>query len=813
MPHEHKSRREVLSAIEAAPSIRDLVATRDGHFDFELDLEVVVYGRNYNGKKVGPYLRLLTYDPGEAIVNQGDWGGNTFYIVVGGSADVFVTPQDTQSQIRVGELHKGAQFGEMSVLGGVPRNATVKAAATAPAQILEVQRPALRLLRKLSSFAESLDNTYRSHGRNSTLNSLKAMAALSDEMINELRGISLYRVYTKNHVLFREGTPTDRIYIVKEGWLRRDCGGKHPFGPQHDFLGKGYCFGAEAIMKPMVWTNTATLMGRTEIFEISITRLRQKVALRGTVADALAQFAAPEFGRPTTARNQAAASKVLASQGELIETGLVDATNLLVMDMDLCVRCGNCSLACHKVHGRSRLVRRGIHVTRLKSRTSRTEQSVLAPQVCMHCKDPECLTGCPTGAIGRFASGQIDIDRKTCIGCGDCAAQCPYDAISMVPRKSEGQPAPRGLVHRLKDWFRLSADPVPAAVDQTEELLAVKCNLCANTGLNPPGSKTAAYSCEENCPTGALARIDPASYFDEIGSIRGLMMVDRSHAIGRNIHRADPGRRAVHALGLIVTILLAAVAWYGIDTFGLGGRITSFLNMRWITGMVGLVGIGGAMAYPFRRQVYLRRAGALRYWMLFHSYAGVIAAVLILLHAGQSSGGILTTGLTISFDLTILTGLLGILLYKMIPRTLTSIEGSPLLIDDLRARRQELGDELATVLSSASDQFRGTIKARIGRYFLSTGYLLRQYLLRRELDSEVEAGKRRVKRLAEGLGDQDRTALERAAEAAVTARRVDSLIYLHRLLKLWLPPHIAASSLMLALLVAHIIQVIYFAAH
>jgi Fe-S-cluster-containing dehydrogenase component/CRP-like cAMP-binding protein len=813
MPHEHKSRREVLAAIAAAPSIRDLLATHEGHFDYELDLEVVVYGRNYNGKKVGPYLRLLTYKSGESIVNEGDWGGNTFYIVVSGSADVFITPEGSQSQLKVSELQAGTQFGEMSVLGGVPRNATVKASATGAAQIIEVQRPALRLLRKLASFAESLDNTYRAHGRNAVLDSLKATAGLSDEMVGELRGISLYRVYTKNHVLFREGTPVDRIYIIKEGWMRRDREANQANQPQMDFLGKGYCFGSEAIMRPLPWTYTATLMGRTEVFEISIARLRQRVALRGTLENALARFAAPGLGAVNAGRRKPVSPEIFSSQRELVETGLVDATNLLVMDMDLCVRCGNCSLACHKVHGRSRLVRRGIHVTRLKSLGSRIEQSVLAPQVCMHCQDPECLTGCPTGAIGRFGAGQIDIDRKTCIGCGDCAAQCPYDAISMVPRKAESAPARTGFAQRISELMRLSADPVPPAVDQTDELVAVKCNLCANTGLNPPGSKSPAYSCEENCPTGALARIDPASYFDEIGAIRGLMMVDRSHAVGRNIHKSDPGRRLIHAVGLIITLALTAAAWYGIQEFGLGGRIASFLNMRWITGMVGLLGIAGAMAYPFRRQIYTRRAGPLRYWMLVHSYAGVIAAVLIMLHAGRSSGGMLTTGLTLSFDLTIVTGLLGILFYKMLPRALTSIEGSPLLIDDLRARREELRAELTSAVGSASTQAQDKIRRHISARFWSTGYLLRQYLLRRELGSEIEAGKQRLEKFGSGLSEPDRQAMYRATEAAVTTRRVDALIYLHRLLKLWLPPHIAASSLMLALLVAHIIQVIYFAAH
>src|SRR5437868_3592958 len=139
MPREHTSRREVLNAIQTLPSIRDLLAVHDCHFEHELDLEVSVYGRNYNGKKVGPYVRLLTYEPGEPIISAGDWGGNTFYIVVNSRADVFINAPNGQT-LKVSELAPGQQFGEMSVLAGVPRNATVRAAAQQPTQIIEVQR-------------------------------------------------------------------------------------------------------------------------------------------------------------------------------------------------------------------------------------------------------------------------------------------------------------------------------------------------------------------------------------------------------------------------------------------------------------------------------------------------------------------------------------------------------------------------------------------------------------------------------------------------------------------------------------------------
>ena len=49
-------------------------------------------------------------------------------------------------------------------------------------------------------------------------------------------------------------------------------------------------------------------------------------------------------------------------------------------------------------------------------------------------------------------------------------------------------------------------------------------------------------------------------------------------------------------------------------------------------------------------------------------------------------------------------------------------------------------------------------------------------------------------------------------ETTATLRRVDALIYLHQLLKLWLAPHVVTSAVMLALLIVHIIQVVFFVA-
>src|SRR5436853_5609732 len=161
MPREHKGRREILDAISLLPSVSGLLSEHDGQFEHEIDLEVVVYGRNYGGKKVGPYVSLRTYESGEIVVKEGDWGGDAFYIVVSGTAEVFVK----NSSSRVAALDPPAHFGEMSVLAGVPRNATIKAPADGQVTVLEVQRPARRLLRNLPAVSADLDKAYRTHGK------------------------------------------------------------------------------------------------------------------------------------------------------------------------------------------------------------------------------------------------------------------------------------------------------------------------------------------------------------------------------------------------------------------------------------------------------------------------------------------------------------------------------------------------------------------------------------------------------------------------------------------------------------------------
>jgi Fe-S-cluster-containing dehydrogenase component/CRP-like cAMP-binding protein len=823
MPREITDRDAILSGLKSLELTSELFIEVNGKLKNANDLEVIVEGKqNPSGKRVGPYVRLLAYDEGETIMRQGEWGGNTFYLSVEGALDVYIGEAEGD-QRKISRLPPGTCFGEMAVLAGVERNATVVVPKHETAMVLEVTRPALRLLRKLPKFGHVLDETYRAHGLGRLLEDLTEEGRTPNEaIIRKLKEIGKFMVYGKHHVLCQEAAPIKNLILIKSGWIRRVRG--VPLDPASagvavgmgqtigvDFLGAGNCLGLEGAGEQTTWKYSASAMARTEVLEVPLAPLAADPKLREQIVTAFQAFSSADDNPPSI--ESVADMRAMASAEAEIATGIVDGANLLVMDMDLCVRCGNCSLACHKVHGQSRLLRRGISITRPTSIGSERTQHVLSPQVCMHCKDPECLTGCPTGAIFRDPRGYVDIDPATCIGCFDCATQCPYDAISMVPRNGEPE-VTFDLMGTLRKAFSFTRAPLSSLpLTPADDVVAIKCNLCEHTPLNPQGARRQAYSCEENCPTGALLRVDPVTYFTEVEKTKGLIFRNQTQAFGRNIHKSDPLAKSLHIGGVVIILVAALTIIWGLAARGFDGVLAgTWLTMRWLTGFVGLFGVAAVMTYPLRKQVYRRRAGALRYWMLVHVYVGALAGVILMLHAGSRTGGALTTLLYISFAFVIASGLFGIASYIIAPRILTSIEGEPLLLEDLVSRRAELQQELDELVKQSEGWLKEEIEERVVRKFLNFPFLMRQFMRREQLTALLanarSAFKDRLTRLAT---NEERTQLLLAVESAVTLRRVDALIYLHKILKVWILPHVISTSIMLALMLVHIIQVVYFA--
>ena len=96
--------------------------------------------------------RFLEYGPGEAVVKQGD-PGDTFFLVARGEVAIRVLLGGGEKE--VARLQRGAFFGEMSLLTGEPRTATV--VAVGDAALLGVDREAFsRVLAADESVMEKL---------------------------------------------------------------------------------------------------------------------------------------------------------------------------------------------------------------------------------------------------------------------------------------------------------------------------------------------------------------------------------------------------------------------------------------------------------------------------------------------------------------------------------------------------------------------------------------------------------------------------------------------------------------------------------
>ena len=103
------------------------------------------------------------------------------------------------------------------------------------------------------------------------------------------------------------------------------------------------------------------------------------------------------------------------------------------------------------------------------------------------------------------------------------------------------------------------------------------------------------------------------------------------------------------------------------------------------------------------------------------------------------------------------------------------------------------------------------IDRKIRKYFSSVLYLLTQYIRREELTAAL--AKTRLRFKAEILAPETKAGRDqilKAVEKSAVLRRVEALIYLHRLLKVWVAPHVISTSIMLALMLVHIVQVIFF---
>ena len=125
MPREIQKHSRVIEAFRNVEIVSELVEQLpNGEYANELDMDIILFGRSYRGKQVGPYTRLREFLPGEVIVTENTWESSIFYILVDGKLEASVTDENGKSK-KVGEIPPGNSFGEMALLSGTPDRKSV----------------------------------------------------------------------------------------------------------------------------------------------------------------------------------------------------------------------------------------------------------------------------------------------------------------------------------------------------------------------------------------------------------------------------------------------------------------------------------------------------------------------------------------------------------------------------------------------------------------------------------------------------------------------------------------------------------------
>jgi CRP-like cAMP-binding protein len=102
-------------------------------------------------------LRLLTFEPGDIVLTEGEAGGSVF-ILATGRVRVFVRNRSGQD-VAIEELGEGAFFGEMAAISSRSRAATVTAASACT--LLELDGPALRsILQSYPAVRDVLEHVF-----------------------------------------------------------------------------------------------------------------------------------------------------------------------------------------------------------------------------------------------------------------------------------------------------------------------------------------------------------------------------------------------------------------------------------------------------------------------------------------------------------------------------------------------------------------------------------------------------------------------------------------------------------------------------
>ncbi len=411
--------------------------------------------------------------PGETIYAINDFS-NSFYSIITGQVDLISTAGERDQK---STLQNGDFFGEWSLISGRRRSDT--AIAGNNCLLIESGR---RMMKKQISSDPSIADA---------INKVFIMRAVQTHLAPGVPQALLKKYLNRADIAYfkpgdflqKEGESCSTFHIIRSGsvTVSRKVSGKEvliSYMPVGEFLGEMAILSGNACMT----TATATVATETISLDASIfTEMMNDVPQVAQLIESTLQERLRDYVQLQNHPERGAAISFMMQQG------LGEATDVLVIDESLCVQCDNCEKACAETHNGT---------SRLDREAGPTYASLHIPTSCRHCEQPHCMKDCPPDAIHRANNGEVFIDQS-CIGCGNCQQNCPYGVIQMAKSGTK--------TTNLFQWLVLGKGSAPGEkathFDADVQKKAVKCDMCKDL----PGGQ----ACVRACPTGAAIRINP----------------------------------------------------------------------------------------------------------------------------------------------------------------------------------------------------------------------------------------------------------------------------------------------------------------
>jgi CRP-like cAMP-binding protein/Fe-S-cluster-containing hydrogenase component 2 len=428
---------------------------------------------------------LATPREGEPIFERNDYT-NSFYMVAGG--EVLVETLADGKRTGWFALGPGQFFGELGLISGRRRSNSVKAGRDCV--LVEASRRAmLKLIASVEAVRKQIDDTFLKRAVRTYLAPMLPEAEL-DALLAQ--GVQVKK-YGGGEVLFHEGDPPDGLHLIRRGsvTISRKIAGREVV---LSYLSAGNYVGEMALLSDSPRTATVKAAVTTEAVVLDADVFKRVLSRNPKWREDMEQRFLDRLRVNAAMEAQPDPGNVIAF---LMQQGMGEATDVLLIDESLCVRCNNCEKACADVHdGTSRLDREA----------GPTFAQIHVPTSCRHCEHPHCMKECPPDAIHRSANGEVFVE-DTCIGCGNCVKNCPYGVIQLAPVDPARKPP------SLFSWLVLGLgpepgmEPKPTSKDIPKK--AVKCDMCKDLA--------GGAACVRACPTGAAVRVSPEQFLNYAG--------------------------------------------------------------------------------------------------------------------------------------------------------------------------------------------------------------------------------------------------------------------------------------------------------